>query len=118
MKAWIVKDKFAELCVVAFAPTAGKAKSAASFEFGNSEYIDLQAHRLPEADSYDNGNGNEEPYCLDWLDQDARLFLVKECGFRCEDFLLENCETCQAKDYCGEYQQYLDDMEDCNYDEL
>lgn len=116
MKAWVVKDKFAELCVVAFAPTASKAKSTASFEFEDSEYIDLQAHRLPEADSY--YSGNEEPYCLDWLDHDDRLFLVKECGFRCEDFLWECCEECKANKYCDEYQQWLNDRERYNNAQL
>lgn len=115
MKAWLIKEKDEFLSAVAFAPTAGKAKYAALYsgQLDDAEYINLQANRLPEADSY--YNGNEEPYCLDWLDQDDRLFLVKECDFRCENFLLENCETCKSKDYCGEYQQWLDDNEEVEY---
>lgn len=112
MKAWLVREKDEFCCIIVFAPTRGKAKTAAINEdvFDDAEYIFLEATRYPKADSM--YNGSTEPYALRWEDQDDRLFLVKECGWQCEEMELEHCENCKAKDYCGEYQQWLDDNED------
>lgn len=112
MKAWKVNNKGESCSVVVFAPTRGIAKSVAMAEdvLIDPEYIFLEATRYPIADK--RYNGSKEPYCMSWEDPDDRLFLVKECGWRCEEFMLECCEECSAKDYCGEYQQWLDDNEE------
>jgi len=114
MKAWKVNVKDDFCSVVVFAPTRGIAKSVAlsSDILPDPEYLFLEAIRYPIADSQYNGNG--EPCCMYWDDPDDRLFLVKECGWTCEEFMLECCEKCSAKDYCGDYQQWLDDKEDDN----
>lgn len=38
-------------------------------------------------------------------DQDCKMYELEQ----------ENCETCKSKDYCGEYQQWLEDNEEAEH---
>ena len=105
MKAWMVRERNGFNCVVAFAPTRGKAKSEALWFLDDVDFLHLEATRFPLADSKYNDSG--ESYCLDWLNPDDRLFLVNDCGLHCEEIWLGECKTCVAKEYCSLYQDEL-----------
>ena len=107
MKAWIVKEKGEFCSAVVFAENRNRAKSIAQTTDAceDVEYINIEARRLPEADSQYNGRSE-----MDWNDPDDRLFLVKNCGFRCEYIEPYDCSKCSAKEYCEMYQDELEEL--------
>lgn len=109
MKAWLVKDKDEYYATVVFAETRGKARALAMCTDAceDVDFCDIEVRRKPQIDKYYR-EGKKE---MDWYNAKDRLALVKECGFRCLDMMIDECEDCPAKEYCGEYQQYLDDLE-------
>ncbi len=108
MKAWVVKHKDAQGATIVFAETSGKARVAAlqTDSFSDCYFTEILARRCPEADKMNKGQKE-----LDWYCPEARLFLVKELGFRCEYLELDDCEECNARDYCDLYQDYLEEEE-------
>jgi hypothetical protein len=91
MKAWAVSDYDAEVGVIVFAETDGKAKSLAKghegFEY--SDWTDLSVRRVEKLD------GKKESECVaDWT-ADARMYY--ESGFFPED----GAPMC---DWCGLYE--------------
>lgn len=102
MKAWLVREKDEFCSVIVFALTRGKAKSEALSVLEDADFRHLEATRFPFADS--RYNGNKEPYCLDWTNPEDRLFLVKDCGWHCEEAWSEECRQCVAKEYCAIYE--------------
>lgn len=105
MKAFVVYDKWRDelYATVVFAENRNQARYIAlsTDTCDGGAYCDIVAHRLPIADLQYKGRTE-----MDWLDPEDRLFLVKECDFRCIDPEFDKCESCIAKEYCGEY-EYL-----------
>lgn len=108
MKAWKVNAKDEFCSTVVFAETRGKAKSLALNTdcCEDTDFIDIEVKRFPEADKMYNGRKE-----MNWENQNDRLFLVKECNWRCEDVEFEDCKKCIAKDYCSEYEYMADEFE-------
>jgi len=107
VKAWKVTEKDEFYSTVVFAETRGKAKSLALNTgcCGDVPFIDIEVSRFPGADKMYNGR-----YEMDWDNQDDRLFLVKENGWRCEYPEFEDCKKCIAKDYCDKYEYLVDEF--------
>ena len=107
MKAWLVKEKGGDCAEVVFAETRGRAKSLATHTdiVDFADFVDIEAHRLPKADKY----YKEGKWHLDWNDPQDRIVLVNECGFRCEYVEPYMCKDCSAKEYCEDYQEYLEE---------
>lgn len=108
MKAWKVYDIN---CVegfetVVFAETRNKARNLAlrteACEY--SSYIDIHANRMPELDCEYRGRWE-----MDWYDKDDRLALVK-LGWGCDwdSFSEDECEKCCAKEYCDQYEYFIE----------
>lgn len=95
------KDEFC--ATVVFAETAGKAKSIA---FGTEcledvPFCRIQVRRVPEMDKY----YEEGKTWMDWFDQKDRVAMVKDANFTCEYIEMSECETCQAREFCGNWQE-------------
>ena len=108
MKAWKVNAKDEFYSTVVFAETRGKAKSLALNTdcCDDIDFTDIEARRFPEADKMYNGR-NE----MDWYNLNDRLFLVKECNWRCEYPEFEDCKKCIAKEHCSEYEYMSEEYE-------
>lgn len=103
MKAWVAREKDEFRSTVVFAETAGKAKSIA---FGTEcledvPFCRIQVRRVPEMDKYYEDGKTE----MDWNNPQDRIVLVKECGFYCEYIEMSECENCQAKEFCSEWEE-------------
>ncbi len=96
-KAWLVRGDF--FATVVFAENRNKAKQIAMSTVACEDvpYINIEACRLPIADSQYK-EGKDE---MDWNDPDDRIFLVKNCDFHCEYIKPYECSKCSAKDYCS-----------------
>ena len=107
MKAWIIREKDEFCAEIVFAETRGKAKVLASSTdcCETAKFIDLEAHRMPQADKY----YKEGKWHLDWDNPKDRVALVKDCGFVCdyEHLEWEDCENCSASQYCDRYKDHL-----------
>ena len=81
IKAWLVNDKTDDegAAAVVFAETRGKARAIAMRTNAciDSEFINILARRLPEADKM-YSPGKQE---MDWDNEKDRTFLIDECGF-------------------------------------
>ena len=105
MKAWLVRPKNEFYAEVIFAETRNKAKAKAQWcdGFECTEYIDIEAYRMPQADCKYTGQ-----FGLDFNNPEDRLFLVKECGFTCGEYVdYSDCEDCSANEVCEQYKDYL-----------
>lgn len=104
MKAWLVREKEQFWSTVVFAETRGKAKSLALSTdcCEDAKFTDIEVHRQSQLDKYYK-DGKKE---MDWDNPQDRIALVRDCNFRCE--YMENCELCSAKEYCEDYQHYLE----------
>lgn len=109
MKAWKVGLRYEFYAYVVFAETRGKAKQRALYldGFEDAFFTDIEAVRLPAADAMYNGRCE-----MDWYDPNDRIFLVKECNFTCEYLEPDDCTECPAKEYCGEYEAYLKEVDE------
>lgn len=107
MKARLIKEKGEFATSVVFAENRNKAKYLAlsSPACENAEYTDIEAYRLPIADSQYNGRTE-----MGWFDPDDRRFLVKECDFCCDPDYRDNCDACSGKHYCSYWQEQLEGM--------
>lgn len=108
MKAWVVSDKdsYEGGSTVVFAETRGKAKLKAQ-RTNACEYADftrITCRRMPEADKFYKGQDE-----LDWFDEEARIFLVRDMGWYCLNGKDSYCDDCPAKQYCGEWEDVDDD---------
>lgn len=114
MKAWLVREKDSEYATVVFAETRGKARSLAMATDAceDADFCDIEVSRKPSMDKYYK-KGKKE---MDWYDDADRLALVKECGFRCVDIDIEDCEDCPAKEFCEIYEEYVDYMKGYDQD--
>ena len=88
---------------IVFAETKGKAKAVAlkTDAWCESQFIYLQVKRCPQADS--RYSGQKE---LDWENPDERVFMVKELGFSCLEYIEAECENCAARKYCEHFQTH------------
>lgn len=106
MKAWLVREKDQFCATVVFAETRGKARSMALATdcCEDAKFTDIEVHRQPQIDKY----YKDGKYEMNWNNPNDRLVLVKECGFYCSDDYRDDCENCSAKEYCEDYQHYLE----------
>ena len=98
MKGWIVNTDNSEGSAIVFANTRNEAKLEAlrTDGFEDERYIDLRAHRCPEID----GMENCEPKDNYGLNDENRMILVKEYGWSCGEPIVEDCDSCVAKNHC------------------
>lgn len=111
MKAWEVKNKYEGFnAEIVFATTAGKAKTLAlsisEDNFDDSNFCDLEAHRVPALDKYYKSGKTH----MDWCEPNDRLVLVKEYDYYCSDdcFSVKECYKCMANKYCQRYKDYVE----------
>lgn len=112
MKAWLVREKDEQCCSVVFAETRGKARALArrTDACEDADFCNIEVHRMPEADKcYKDGKWE-----MDWDNPEDRLVLVRDCGFTCDydAFGLGYCEECRAREFCDQYQDYIQESED------
>lgn len=113
MKAWRVqRNKYDFDSVVVFAETRNKARYLAlSTECcEDCDYTDIAVTRLPQIDKYYEEGKIE----MDWQNQKDRLALVRECGFTCEDCVIDECYDCLANEFCDQYLEFLECYADEN----
>ena len=110
MKAWRVREKDQFYVTVIFAETRGKARARALHTdcCEDATFCDIEVYREPNIDKYYTDGKFE----MDWENPQDRIALVKECGFYCE--YMEDCENCSAKEFCEQYQDYLESEADDN----
>ena len=108
-KAWIDDDY--QNSTVIFAENKQAAKV---FAFNRSiiadsypEYIDVRVRRIPVLDAEYRGHPE-----MDWDDSQDRLAMTK-AGWTChpDTFDPEYCGTCAGKEYCGEYEEYIQEAQ-------
>lgn len=106
MKAWLVGEKYESERTVVFAETRGKARNLARYTDAcrDVDFCDIEVYRLPQADKYYKAGKTE----MDFTDPKDRRILVEEFNFRCEYVELDLCEKCSAREYCEEYEEYID----------
>lgn len=99
MKAWEVESDPDRGSTVVFAETRGQAKQVAMNTQACEDvpFIEISCRRMPDADKLYKG----EPE-LQWSDDEARIFLVKEHGWGCIDPIPELCNArcCSAWEWC------------------
>lgn len=102
MKAWLVREKNELESAVVFAETRGKAKVLAmgTDACEDVDFVNIQVHRMKQADKYYKEGKTE----MDWLDDEDRVALVKDCGFRCDPYADPDCTDCPASQWCETYQ--------------
>lgn len=109
MKAYTAHD--AHGCgsgyTIVFAENAGRAKALAtcSRSLEGADFIDIRVRREPKADKLYKGKPE-----INWWDDETRLVLVRDLGWQCEE-ASEACTECVAREFCGEWEAYLDAME-------
>lgn len=107
MKAWLVREKDEFSATVVFAETRGKARALARCTDAceDADFCDIEVRRKPQLDKYYR-EGKKE---MDWDNPKDRIALVKDADFVCDWDLweFEDCKVCPAKQYCGQYQDYL-----------
>ena len=112
MKAWKVSYKNECYSTVVFAETRGKARSIAMRTecCEDVPFCDIDVCRMPQADKCYKAGKTE----MDWFDPEDRLVLVRDCGYSCDPdcFDPEYCASCSAKDFCGEYEQWMESEDD------
>ena len=103
MKAWVVtdEDSYEGGSAVVFAETRGKAKILARSTSAceDAEFTRIRCRRMPEADKFYKGQQE-----LDWYDEEARIFLVRDMGWYCLNGKDSYCDNCSAKEYCPEWE--------------
>lgn len=99
MKAYIVSTDYGEFSTVVFAEDRNKAKVIGMYTDAcmDADYVDIRARRCPALDKYYNNRIE-----MDWMDDNDRIAMVKECGFSCdpECWEEEDCKSCPAKQWC------------------
>jgi len=107
LKAYRVEDLDADCgcSTVVFAESRTRAKVLAmsTDTCEDAEYVHIRATRIPELDG--NYRGHNE---MDWYNTDDRRALVK-LGWYCFEPDRDDCATCQVKEDCENYQDYLED---------
>ncbi len=108
--AWGAEPNHEGFSTVIFSSSRGKAKKlfTKTDEYNGYDYLDMRVHRIPALD----GHSELEGYVMDWDKQEDRLALVRYAGFYCIEGRLDDCKKCIAKDYCGEYEYLMDEMEE------
>ncbi len=71
----------------------------------DSDFCGIAVRRAPKCDKYYTEGKIE----MDWNNSEDRLALVKEYDFRCEYIEGDDCEDCPAKDYCGLYEEWIEE---------
>ena len=109
-KAYYATGKWRDGATVVFAESRGKAKTIAMSTEAceDVDFVNIQVQRLPRMDKYYKPDKSE----MDWLDPEDRIALVKDAGFRCEYVELEECKQCPAREYCEDWQEYLEENDD------
>ena len=110
MKAWLVREKDEFRCTVVFAETVGKAKSIAltTDVCEDADFCNIEVRRLPQIDCYYTDGKHE----MDWCNSEDRIVLVRDCDFGCECPDFDDCKVCPAKEYCGDYEILMEDLDE------
>ena len=99
MKAYKVWDEKAlDPCTtIVFAENTREAKkiAMATDTCEEANFIDIRVKRCNEADYLYKGSSE-----IDWYDEETRIALVRDLGWRCYDTSWE-CEKCAARRYCA-----------------
>lgn len=103
MKAWVVREKYKFYSAVVFAETSGKAKYIAlgSEPLENADFCKIEVRRAPEMDKY----YKDGKTVMDWFDPKDRVAMVKDANFTCEYIEMSECETCQAREFCSNWEE-------------
>ena len=106
-KAYYATGKGCDDATVVFAESSGKAKAIAmSTECCDGlDFVAIEVRRLPHMDKYYKPGKTE----MDWYDPEDRIALVMEAGFHCHYIELPECEQCSAREYCDEWEEYLEE---------
>lgn len=113
MKAWIVDDPIdASTAAVVFAETRGQAKVLAQSTDACEDmaFTDIRAVRAPKLDQFYRGKTE-----MDWHDPGERIAMVKYGDFHCSsevDVYKEKCEACPAHEWCGRYENMMEDTDE------
>ena len=112
MKAWLVRERGEFCAAVVFAETRGKARALALHTDAceDAKFTDIEVSRMEVADKY-----YKEGKCeLDWNNDEDRIALVKDCGFRCDPdwFEWEDCLECTGRQHCDVYQDHLQEEQE------
>ena len=107
MKAWTASNEEG-YGIVVFAETKGKAKAYLMNQdfFDGYDFTEIKVYRAKQFDAAYRGYTK-----MDWLDATDRIAMVKD-GWYCIDVNRDDCEECPAKEYCGEYQDWLEDCKE------
>lgn len=107
MKAWVVNDDYRDGMAVVFAETRGKAHQMAmkTDACEDSEWNDIRVRRMPCMDSHWEPGKWE----MDWYLDEDRIALVKEGWYCIEPQYDKACPTCPAAEWCGPYQDRLEE---------
>lgn len=106
-KAYCVTSKWRDDATVVFAESSGKAKATAMSTEAceDVDFVNIQVQRLPNMDKYYKPGKTE----MDWNNPEERIALVKDAGFHCEYIELTECEQCPAREYCDEWEAYVEE---------
>ncbi len=103
MKAYRAWDEkaFDPWATIVFAENIKEAKKIAMATDACEEanFIDIRVRRLKEADCLYKGSSE-----IDWYDEETRIALVRDFGWRCYDTSFE-CEKCVARRYCAWFEE-------------
>lgn len=97
MKAWIGTSKYHAGEVIVFANNRRCAKNII-FEdgiFAEDKFADIRVIRFPLADNQYRGSPK-----MDFNNLEDRKFLVKECGYYCDEIIDSECDKCLTKKWC------------------
>lgn len=109
-KAYYATGKWRDDATVVFAESRGKAKTTAMSTEAceDVDFVNIQVHRLPHMDKYYKPGKTE----MDWYNPEDRIALVTEAGFHCHYIELPECEQCPAREYCEDWEEYQEELEE------
>ncbi len=110
MKAWHAEDmdSWDGGATIVFAETRGKARAIARYTDAceDADFTRIRILRRPALD--DAYRGRSE---LDWYNAQDRIRMVRDGDFACLEPEYDLCESCEARDYCSEWEHYMDEKE-------
>ena len=112
MKAWRCSEDWQGYTAIVFAETAGKARyHAMQHELlgDDLDFRDITVYREYGMDKYYRGASE-----MDWDNDQDRIAMVQELGFSCDDdaFDPDDCARCPAAEWCGKYQDWLEEEQE------
>jgi len=109
MKAWVVTSESAEVQMIVFAETRGRAKTLAlkTDWLEDEDYADIRCKREPKLDAIAKEKGE---YIIDGsLEFHARI--MRGLGWRAYDGRIDRCEKCGLYEWESVVESYLVETE-------